>query len=303
MNGIESLEEFYKRKFNWIPEDIRKDIGHFNMFDMKRFKDPNVTIPYRRRDFYKIILVKGSSRIHYADRVVEVKRQALAFSNPQIPYKWEHLDGIREGIYCIFSPSFFSEFGRFKEYEVFQPNGSHVFELTDEQAGQIVEVFGRMKNEFNSGYKYRFDMIRNLIFELLHFALKLEPTLQLKSKPVNASRRIAMLFMELLERQFPIDEAHQSVNLRSASEFADKLNVHVNHLNRALKETTQKTTTQIITERIVQEAKVLLKHTVWTVSEIAYALGFGEVTHFNNFFKKHVRLSPVKFRNQGMIKL
>jgi AraC-like DNA-binding protein len=26
-------------------------------------------------------------------------------------------------------------------------------------------------------------------------------------------------------------------------------------------------------------------------------LGFTEVTHFNNFFKKHVELSPLKFRN------
>ena len=298
MNGIESLEEFYKRKFDWIPEDIRNDIGHFNMFDMKRFKDPNVTIPYRRRDFYKIILVKGNSRVHYTDQVVEVKKQALAFSNPQIPYKWEHLDGIREGVYCIFSPSFFSEYGRFQEYEVYQPDGSHVFELTDEQTDQISEIFNRMKNEFNSSYKYKYDMIRNHIFELLHFALKLEPSLQLKTKPVNASRRIAMLFMELLERQFPIDDTRQTVNLRSASEFAEKLNVHVNHLNRAVKETSSKTTTQVIAARILQEAKILLKHTSWNVAEIAYALGFSETTHFNNFFKKQIDLSPLKFRNQ-----
>jgi len=63
------------------------------------------------------------------------------------------------------------------------------------------------------------------------------------------------------------------------------LNVHVNHLNRAIKETTDKTTSQIIAERILQESKILLKHSSWTVSEIAYALGYHEVTHFNNFFK------------------
>jgi len=154
-----------------------------------------------------------------------------------------------------------------------------------------------MEKEFNSGYKYKFDIIRNLIFELLHCALKLEPSLTLESHPVNASQRISMLFMELLERQFPIDETHLSIGLRSASEYANQLNVHVNHLNRAVKETTEKTTTQIIAERILQEAKVLLKHTAWNVADIAYALGFAEATHFNNFFKKHVQLSPVKFRN------
>lgn len=298
MAGIESLEEFYKRKFEWLPEDFRKDIGHFNMFSLEPFVEGKPTaIPYRRRDFYKVMLVKGNSRVHFADKVVEVKEQALCFSNPQIPYKWEHLDRIREGVYCVFNSQFFNQFGHFGEYEVFQPNGSHIFELSDNQALQVEDIFKEMRSEFDSAYKYKFDTVRNQIFDLLHFALKLEPSLSLDVQPVNAAQRISMLFVELLERQFPIDDAHSSVKLRSPSEFANQLNVHVNHLNRAVKETTQKTTTQIITERVVQEAKVLLKQTTWNVSEIAYSLGFNEVTHFNNFFKKHLELSPLKFRN------
>ena len=247
------------------------------------------------------MLVKGNSRVHYADKVVEVKKQALSFSSPQIPYKWEHLDQIRDGIYCVFNPHFFHQFGRFQEYEVFQPQGSHIFELTDEQRATIREIFERMDTEFNSDYKYKFDLIRNIIFDLLHFALKLTPSNQLDLQPINASRRISMTFMELLERQFPIDEEHESVNLCSASEYAGQLNVHINHLNRSVKEITGKTTSQIIAERLVQESKVLLKHTAWNVSEIAYSLGFKEATHFNNFFKKHVRQSPMKFRNQEII--
>ena len=47
----------------------------------------------------------------------------------------------------------------------------------------------------------------------------------------------------------------------------------------------------------LQESKILLKHSPWNVSEIAYALGFTETTHFNNFFKKHAQLSLLKFRN------
>lgn len=298
MTDIESLEEFYKRKFEWLPEDFRRDIGHFNMFDLEPVAAGKPTsIPYRRREFYKIMLIRGNSRVHYADRVVEVKRQALCFSNPQIPYKWEHLDGIRDGVYCVFNSQFFSQFGHFGQYEVFQPNGSHVFELSDDQVLLVEGVFKNMRAEFDSAYKYKFDTVRSHIFELLHFALKLEPSLTLDVQPVNAAQRISMLFVELLERQFPIDESHRSVQLRSASEFAGQLNVHVNHLNRAVKETTQKTTTQIVSERILQEAKVLLRQTTWNVSEIAYSLGFSEVTHFNNFFKKHLDLSPLKFRN------
>jgi AraC-like DNA-binding protein len=127
--------------------------------------------------------------------------------------------------------------------------------------------------------------------------MKMQPSDNLVQQPINASQRIAALFLELLERQFPIDDSHPSIQLRAASDFANRLNVHVNHLNRAVKEITQKTTTQLIAERILQESKILLRHSSWNVSEIAHALGFTEVTHFNNFFKKHVQTSPLKFRN------
>jgi len=298
MEKVESLEEFYKRKFDWMPDNIRNEIGHFNLFRLEPLVEGKPTsIPYKRRDFYKIMLVKGNSQVHFADKVVQVKKQALSFSNPQIPYKWEHLDKIREGVYCIFNQQLYHQFGQLNQYEVFQPNGNHIFELTDEEANHVSEIFERMVKEFNSDYKYKYDVIRNQIFELLHFALKMQPSGDLEKKPTNASQRITALFMELLERQFPIDDSHPAVQLRSASDFANQLNVHVNHLNRAVKETTKKTTTQIISDRIVQEAKILLRHSSWNVFEVAYALGFTEVTHFNNFFKKHVQTSPLKFRN------
>ena len=169
--------------------------------------------------------------------------------------------------------------------------------MTDEQAKHVESLFQRMFEEISSDYIHKYDVLRTLVLELIHFALKMQPTAKCDKQPVNASQRISTLFLELLERQFPIDELHQTLNLRSASDFASQLNVHVNHLNRSVKEITDKTTSQIIVERVLQEAKILLNHSPWSVSEIAYALSFNEATHFNNFFKKHVELSPLKFRN------
>lgn len=300
MNKTETIEEFYKRKFDWMPENIRNEIGHFNLFRLEPYVEGAPTnIPYKRRDFYKIIFVNGNSKVHYADRVFEIKKQALAFSNPLIPYKWEHLDTIREGVYCIFNQHFFHQFGQLSQYEVFQPNGEHVFELTDEEAKTVNEIFTQMETEFNSGYKYKFDLVRNHIFSLLHFAMKMQPSVQYEKHGVTAAQRIATLFMELVERQFPIDDQHPKIQLRTASDFAGQLNVHINHLNRAVKEVTQKTTTDIVAERLLQEAKILLRHSHWNISEIAFALGFNEVPHFNNFFKKFTKMSPTSFRKSG----
>ncbi len=302
MKKAESLKEFYERKFDWIPENIKNEIGHFNIFQHEVVEIGKTRpVPYKRRDFFKIMLVVGNLNMDYADKVIVVKKQALFFSNPQIPYRCEQLERIEEGVYCIFNYDFFHKFGDLNQYSVFQPTGNPVFELTDEQVEQIKLIFQKMFLEINSDYVYKYDVLRNLVFELLHFAMKMQPSAQLGKQSgvlqINASQRIATLFLELLERQFPIDENHPSIGLRSASDFANQLNVHVNHLNRAVRESTQKTTTQIIAERIVQEAKIMLKHSNWNVSDIAFALGFTEVTHFNNFFKKHTEMSPVKFRN------
>lgn len=297
MDKIESLEDFYKRKFEWMPDNIRQEIGHFNVFALEPFVGEKAKpVPYKRRDFFKVMLVEGASKVHYADKVVEVRQQALSFSNPLIPYKWEHLDAVCGGFFCIFNQHFFHQFGDLNQYSVFQPGGEHIFELTDEQVEQIRKVYDRMMEEINSDYIHKYDVLRNLVFELLHFAMKMQPSARFAQQPMNASQRISTLFLELLERQFPIDDSHLAIRLRAASDFAAQLSVHTNHLNRAVKETTNKTTTQVIAERILQEAKILLKHSAWSVSEIAFALGFTEVTHFNNFFKKHTQLSPTKFR-------
>ena len=74
------------------------------------------------------------------------------------------------------------------------------------------------------------------------------------------------------------------------------LAIHVNHLNKVLKENTGKTTTDIISSRVAQEAKILLKQTNWNISEIAYSLGFEQVAHFSNFFRKQTSLAPLTFR-------
>jgi AraC family transcriptional activator of pobA len=298
MSKIESIQEFYKEKHEWMPDSLLNEIGHFNVFKLDPYVGSKARpVPYKRREYFKITLLVGNAEIHYADKVIEVQKQALVFSNPQIPYKWERIESIESGYFCVFNLDFFREYGNPNQYSVFQPTGTHLFELSDEQVSKMKGVFERMFEEIKSDYVHKSDILRTLVYELIHSALKMQPNVNTAKQQLNASGRISTLFMELLERQFPIDNTHQSLALRSASDFAQQLNVHVNHLNRAVKETTQKTTTQIIAERILRESKVLLKQSAWNVSEIAYALGFVEVTHFDNFFKKHMDLSPSKFRN------
>jgi len=182
------------------------------------------------------------------------------------------------------------------ELPIFKAGGYPIFQLHDNQVKELELLFEKMFRELDSDYAFKYDLLRNYVWELIHYGQKLQPDVALYTSH-NATARIAGLFVELLERQFPITSPRQQLELRTAKDYAERLAIHVNHLNKVLKENTGKTTTDVIGSRLVQEAKILLKQTDWNVSEIAYSLGFDEVAHFSNFFKKQAGLSPLAFRS------
>lgn len=296
-----SLEQFYEETSSLIPEGINKEIGHFNVFKLDELlaRKDKMVMPYNRRAYYKISMISGRNRAEYADKVIDIEKNCLLFATPKIPYHWLPQDENQSGNFCIFTPDFLgqSKSGiQLEQLPIFQPGGYPVFQLSDDEAEDIAFIFRKMHKELSSDYLYKYDLLRNYVLELIHYGQKLQPATALYPSR-TASARVSSLFIELLERQFPIESPHQKIGLRTAKDYAERLAVHVNHLNKVLKEHTGKTTTNIITSRVLQEAKVLLKQTDWNISEIAYCLGFEEVAHFSNFFRKQTALTPVAFRS------
>ncbi|MCJ8210957.1 helix-turn-helix transcriptional regulator [Mucilaginibacter sp. RS28] len=297
-----TIQDFYQQNGVTLPDGIEKEVGHFNVFDTEKLFDKKTgerVMPYNRRAYYKISWLRGRSRAEYADKVIDINGSGLLFATPKIPYHWLPADADQTGMFCIFTPDFLpsSKTGvNLDELPIFQPSQFPAFELNTEEVKEVEYIFRKMLKEIDSDYKYKYDLLRNLVLELIHYGQKLQPMSAL-SDVQNASQRISSLFIELLERQFPLDSSAQRLTLRTAKDYADRLAVHVNHLNKVLKEVTGSTTTDIIGKRIVQEAKILLKQTNWTVSEIAYLLGFDDVAYFSNYFKKQTSESPLAYRS------
>jgi len=296
-----SLDDFYKRNAAPLPSGITKEIGHFNVFEAETLFDKKTgtrIMPYSRRAYYKISWIRGKSRAEYADKVIDINESALLFATPKIPYNWIPADSDQTGMFCIFTADFLTPHKAgvsLDDLPIFQPGQLPVFQLNAEEVKEIEYIFRKMYKELGADYKFKYDLLRNLVLELIHYGQKLQP-MQAISTAQNASERISSLFIELLERQFPLESMHQRLNLRTAKDYADRLAVHVNHLNKVLKEVTGHTTTQIISNRVIQEAKILLKQTNWNIAEISYTLGFDDLSHFSNFFKKQTSFTPVTFR-------
>lgn len=298
MDRPETLEEYYANRPFLKSVDLSHEEGHFNIFRIEDHatNDKN-SVVYGRKDYYKICLVNGNSKIHYADKSFEILEYGLLFTSPLIPYNWEVSDPLQKGYSCIFTASFFTNYGELKKYPFFMPNGYPVFELNRSEVDKLEKVFEQMMDEKKSDFEFRDDALRNLTIQLIHDALKIRPTKNVSFDKVNAANRITSFFYELLESQYPIRNTIDGIKLRTASDFADQMAVHVNHLNKSIKKTTQKTTSELITDRLLKEAKIMLRHSSWAISDIAYNLGFDGPSHFSNFFKKKLKVTPSEYRN------
>ena len=290
-----------KAPCNLLPPVRQREVGHFNVFNVADLMLANRDRPpmtFDRRAFYKISLVCGRSRIEYADQEVDVTGSALWFASSRVPYRWLPHDPAQTGYFCIFTDEFLLPAkGRMalEDLPFYQPGAYPVVLVTDTEFAVIEAIFQKMAQEIASDYAYKYDLLRAYLLEMIHLVQKLQPAPALMPAH-NASARLAASFVDLLERQFPLESQQQRLRLRTAVDYATQLAVHVNHLNRVLKETAGHTTTALIGSRVAQEAKILLKQTNWNVSEIADSLGFADVAHFCNFFKRQTTLTPGDFR-------
>jgi len=251
----------------------------------------NPSLPYGRRDFYKIVLVTGDMTIYYGDQTIEINGTFLFFAHPHVPHSViQHSQ--RKGYACLFTEAFMA--GHSPLSPLFRIGVTPVIPVSSEQAAFLTGLYQKMLSVHRGDYGYKDELLRNCVELILHEALSIQPSHDPKHK--NAAARITHLFMELLERQFPIEDTGEPLRLRTAQDFAESLSVHVNYLNRSVKEVTGKPTSVHIAQRIAAEARALLQHTDWSVADIAYGLGFEYPTYFNNYFKRVTGSTPRSFR-------
>lgn len=105
---------------------------------------------------------------------------------------------------------------------------------------------------------------------------------------VEASNNLLRSFKQLLNRHYA--EWHK------VSDYADKLSVTADYLNKTVKGITGKSAKEHIQSKILIEAKRNLQFSVLSSKELSYQLGFDESAHFNNFFKKMTGITPSEFR-------
>ncbi|MDC7218116.1 MAG: helix-turn-helix transcriptional regulator [Spirochaetales bacterium] len=124
---------------------------------------------------------------------------------------------------------------------------------------------------------------------------------QVKNKEIETTASVMIRdtemehFKELLEARF--------LELRKPSDYAGLLRMTPNNFTKRCTRYFRKTPSQLITERLILEAKKELHLTRKSIKEIAYALNFEDEFYFSRVFKKQTNESPQSFRDKTGISI
>lgn len=277
---------------NVVPHSIDLSFDIKRMEDIYELSEGKVDEPHRH-DYYTIILVKEAQGVHVIDfhSFNLESHQAYFISPGQVHQIIE--DRISTGYAMTFSSDFLMQNGiekRFiKDLHIFHLNGyAPPLALDDVILTTLCDYCDNMLDENLAQTKYTYLSIGAW---LKLFLIKCQshcsksPIHDTQTDHINTS--LLYRFQSLLEKNYTVQH--------KVSEYANLMSVTADHLNATISHQTGQTVKAHIQNRIILAAKRQLLFSDKTAKEIGYDLGFNEPSHFSQFFKKCVGLSPSAF--------
>lgn len=166
----------------------------------------NITQCYHRKDFYKVSLISGKGEVECDGNIIEINGSVIVIAPPTASISWRIIADNYPSYTCIFTQSFLQgceEFWILQDDHLFNKRKPSTFNIKNSSLRFITMIFQRMLADQTTLYPFKRDLFRRQINLLIHEALKSQPaTISAAGKAGQFS--VATLFVELLERQFPL---------------------------------------------------------------------------------------------------
>lgn len=246
-----------------------------------------------RHNFYAVVLFTKGEGVHEIDfQKYEVSAGSLFFLSPGQIHSWELSEDI-DG-YIFFCSQEYYEMHyvnqRLKNFPFF---GSVAFprklQLQAEDLKTSIAQFKELEKEYHSQHLMKESYILSLMSQIFIHATRQfsKDYHHLASKASISYFKHYQHFENLLEQHFTTQ--------KSMAYYASLLDISPKHLNRIAQTTVQKTATDVITERVVLEAKRMLMYLDESLGEIAFRLGYEEYSYFVRVFRKNSGMTPTQF--------
>ena len=165
------------------------------------------------------------------------------------------------------------------------------FAVAEEAVSEFLHLASRMQDEVQGDALAQQESIILYLKLFLLQAIRIRTTQQALAAETARTSKAPLVLQQLQEA---IEVHHRRKH--TAGEYADLLQMPPKHLSRLVKVYYHKTLSELISERLVIEAKRELYLTSQSVKAIAFELGFSDEHYFSRFFKKKTAISPQFFR-------
>jgi len=268
------------------------------VFDRKQHECRNYISP-NRRNFFKILLVTAGVGVFTIGlNTYFIEKPTILFIHPNDIISWKNLSEHNRGYYCLFKQAFLNEYPQLKtaidRYNVFTDKNKSIISLNETETSALENIFIKLYEEALSVNKFSEDTMQAYLQLLLIEGIKIGNFP--KPDSVSDEYKYVHQFFQLLEQETTSINYTTPIRIKTAKEFAASLSVHPNHLNALLKKHTGQNISTHIKNRLLEETKVLLLQTDWSLQDIGYSIGFADQPNFNLFFKKNTGLTPSEFR-------
>jgi AraC family transcriptional regulator, transcriptional activator of pobA len=250
----------------------------------------------QRNNYYSLIFVKSGNGVLKADFAsYDLQEKSVFAFSPYQPFMFT-TEGRFEGIAIHFHPDFFCIHKHQSEVacngvlfnNIYNPPYITINVQQELQLYSIMEhLKGEVQNVALAQYELLISHLKILLIHLSRIKVDQQP-LAKNNISVGEQPFILQNLKDAIEGNFK--------NKHSASEYAAILNISPKALGRITKNHFNKTLTELISERIIIEAKRELYLTSKTVKEIAYELGYEDEYYFSRFFKTNSDVSPQLYR-------
>ncbi|MBW8684973.1 hypothetical protein [Chitinophaga rhizophila] len=168
----------YKRVLKLLPMHPEGPTGNIEVYRLEDAQASHTRQLTKRKEYYKIGLVKGSNRYHATEEGLVVSGNSLVFLHPRAPSTCESLTRGQEGFCCIFNVPFFTAQMQEKinALPMFMAGGRPVYHLTEEQTAAATDIFRRMVEVLASDYRFKYELLWNYVAQLMHMGLKIQQT-------------------------------------------------------------------------------------------------------------------------------
>ncbi len=286
-------ESNYIDKYHLHKEEPTK--RQFDFFDLNEYLQKNIEHSSKphSHSFYQLIWFYSTEGSHFVDfESYEINKNRLFFiAKDQVHYFEKGID--YQGVLLHFNESFLlqneKDIDFFINYNLFNNLNAPYFQIPSAIINELNVYLDQLKNEVANVSSFGNEPILTNTLKSFLLTIERENRKEMQISNSNSHSLQFLKFRSILEVGYRQNW--------SVSKFAEELNITTKTLNNLMKAQTGKTTSTLINERIILEAKRQLCHSYSFINEIGYYLGFQDPSYFVKFFKKHVNLTPSEFRN------